>query len=130
MILGSNQYWFQRYQELRALLDQKGQMTFFWTVSSADTNWPELHRFMLHLSRAPPTHHMRVQAVIDYPHITDWYFLCKLSDWITHWLYNTLDAEWRWCRYEYQSRGSTRAHGCAKLRNDPGVCTLVEKAAA
>ena len=34
-----------------------------------------------------------------------------------------------WCRYEYQARGSTHAHGCAKLRNDPGVCTLVEKAA-
>ena len=48
---------------------------------------------------------------------------------IDHWLYKTLDSEWHWCRYEYQACGSTHAHGCAKLKNDPGVCTLVEKAA-
>ena len=36
-VQGSNQFWFQRQQELRALLDQKRPPTFFWTVSSADT---------------------------------------------------------------------------------------------
>ena len=43
-----------------------------------------------------------------------------------HWLKQTLDAEWYWYRYEYQARD---AHGCAKLKNDPGVCDLVAKAA-
>lgn len=100
-ILGSNQYWFQRHQELRALLDQKGPPTFFWTVSSADTYWPELHKLMPHAPGPQLTHQMRVQSVIDHPHITDWYFASKLSDWINHWLYNTLDAQWHWCRYEY-----------------------------
>ena len=128
-VQGSNQYWYQRYQELRAILDQKGPPTFFWTVSSADTYWPELHNLMMHPSGAQLTHQMRVQAVINNPHITDWYFSSKLSDWIDHWLYKTLDTEWHWCRYEYQARGSTHAHGCAKLKNDPGLCTLVEKAA-
>ena len=47
-----------------------------------------------------PTHQMRVQAVISNPHITDWYFSSKLSDWIDHWLYKTLDAEWHWFQYE------------------------------
>ena len=28
-----------------------------------------------------------------------------------------------------QARGSTHAHGCAKLKNDPGICHLAEKAA-
>ena len=32
--------------------------------------------------------------------------------------------------YEYQTRGSTHAHGCAKLKNDHGICTLVERASA
>ena len=36
-VQGSNQYWFQRHQELQALLNQKRPPTFFWTVSSADT---------------------------------------------------------------------------------------------
>lgn len=127
-VQGSNQYWFQRHQELLALLDQKGPLTFFWTVSSADTYWPELHNLM-HPPGAQPTHQMRMQAVISNPHITDRYFTAKLSDWIDHWLYKTLDAEWHWCRYEYQACGSAHAHGCAKLTNNSGVCTLVEKVA-
>jgi hypothetical protein len=42
-VQGSSLYWFQRHQELRALLEQKGPPTLFWTVSSADNYWPELH---------------------------------------------------------------------------------------
>ena len=83
----------------------------------------------MHPPGTQPSHQLHMQAVINNPHITDWYFSSKLSDWIDHWLYKTLDAEWHWCRYEYQARGSTHAHGCAKLKNDPGVCSLVEKAA-
>ena len=83
---------FQRYQELHALLDQKGPPTFFWTVSSADTYWPELHKLMIQPNPAPATHSMRIQAVINNPHITDWYFTTQLSDWVEHWLYKTLDA--------------------------------------
>lgn len=78
-VQGSNQYWFERYQELRALLDQKGPPTCFWTVSSADTYWPELHKLMNHPTEPPATHSKRIQAVINNPHITDWYFSSKLS---------------------------------------------------
>ena len=85
---------------------------------------------MMHPSQSPATHSMRIQAVINNPHITDWYFTSKLSDWVQHWLYKTLDAEWHWYRFEYQARGSTHAHGCAKLKNDPDICGLVKKAAA
>lgn len=41
-IQGSNQFWYQKHQELRALFDQKGPPTLFWTVSSADIHWPAL----------------------------------------------------------------------------------------
>jgi len=30
---------------------------------------------------------------------------------------------------EYWNRGNGHAHGCAKLKNDPGICALVQKAA-
>ena len=33
-IQGSSQYWYQRHQELKCLLEQMGPPTFFWTVSS------------------------------------------------------------------------------------------------
>ena len=81
-VQGSNQYRFQRHQELRALLNQKGPPIFFWTVSSADTYWPELHNLVMHPPGTQPTHRMRVQAVINNLHITDWYFSSKLSEWI------------------------------------------------
>ena len=41
-----------------------------------------------------------------------------------------MDADWHWYRLEYQAWGSTHAHGCAKLKNDPGISDLVIKAAA
>ena len=41
-----------------------------------------------------------------------------------------MDADWHWYRLEYQARGSTHVHGCAKLKNNPGICDLVNKAAA
>ena len=39
-----------------------------------------------------------------------------------------MGAEWHWYRFEYQAHGSTHAHGCAKLTNDPGLHTLMQKA--
>ena len=73
---------------------------------------------------------MCVQAVIDHPHIADWFFTVKLSDFVEQWLYEALGAEWHWYRFEYQARGSTHVHDCTKLKNDPGICFLVQKAAS
>ena len=74
------------------------------------------------------SHSMCIQAIIDNPHLTDWFFTSRVSQWVEHWLYKTLDATWHWYRFEYQARGSTHAHGCVKLANDPAA--LVKKAAA
>ena len=127
-VQGTDQYWYQRRQELQALMEQKGAPTFFWTVSAADNYWPDLHRL---ISNSPnPTNAQRFQAVINKPHLTDWFFTNKLDNFIKHWLVGTLDAEWNWYRYEWQARGSIHAHGCAKLKNDLGFCDLAKKAAA
>ena len=125
---GTKQYWYQRSLELKALVQNKGAPTFFWTVSSADTYWPELHALLPH-DTDKPTHPMRIKAVINNPHITDWYFTNRVSDFVKYWLYETLHAEWHWYRFEYQSRGSPHVHGCAKLKNDPDLCHLIKKAA-
>ncbi|CAH3032686.1 unnamed protein product [Porites lobata] len=68
------------------------------------------------------------QNVINNPHITDWFFTQRLESFIKYWLYNSLDAEWHWYRFEYQARGSIHCHGVAKLKNDPGLCKLSETA--
>ena len=128
-VLGSKQYWYTRYQELKSLFEQKEPAAFFWTVSSAENYWPELHSLLPHPTETNVTHGMRVHTVVKSPHITDWFFHSKLKDFVNYWLHKTLNAEWYWFRYEYQARGSTHAHGCVKLKNDPGLCELVKVAA-
>jgi len=66
MIQGSSQYWYQRYLELKALLEQMGPSTFFWMVSTADCHWPQLHNLLTQKSN-PPTYSDCVQAIIDQP---------------------------------------------------------------
>ncbi|XP_028394469.1 uncharacterized protein LOC114518663 [Dendronephthya gigantea] len=125
-IQGTNQYWYQRLQELLALIEQKGCPTFFFTFSAADSHWPDLQRLLQSNEGASRTE--RAQAVIDNPHLTDWFFMQRLQEFIKHWLQGVLDAEWFWYRFEYQARGSIHAHGCAKLKNDPDIRLLRKRA--
>ena len=118
-VQGANQYWYQRLQELYALLEQKGCPTFFFTFSAADSHWPDLQRLLQ--NDEDETRSQRAQAVIDNPHLTDWLFVQRLEAFVTHWLNGILDAEWYWYRFEYQAKGSIHGHGCAKLKNDPDM---------
>ena len=45
-VQGTNQYWYQRLQELLALIEQKGCSTFLFTFSAADMHWPDLQRLL------------------------------------------------------------------------------------
>ena len=125
-VQGTRQYWYSRCEDLTALIEQKGSPTVFWTLSSADNYWPQLHSLMPHTTTLG--HASRVASVIDNPHLTDWFFHSKLTDFIKYWLQDSLNSEWHWYRYEYQARGSTHAHGCAKLKDDPGLTKLVSAA--
>ena len=84
---------------------------------------------MPHSQTETISHSARTQAVVDIPHLTDWFFCNKLKDFVNHWLLQVLDAQYYWYRNEYQARGSAHAHGCARLKNDPGICSLVRLAA-
>ena len=84
---------------------------------------------MPHSQTETISHTARTQAVVDIPHLTDWFFCNKLKDFVNHWLLQVLDSQYYWYRIEYQARGSTHAHGCARLKNDPGICSLVRLAA-
>jgi len=125
-LTGSNAYWQKAKEDLKATISHAGPPTFFFTFSSADMHWPELHELLSNGNDS--TGENRRQNVINNPHITDWFFTQRLANFIKHWLYNSLDAEWHWYRFEYQARGSIHCHGVAKLKNDPGLCKLSEKA--
>ena len=112
-IQGTKQYWYQRYQELKALITQKGAPTFHFTFSAADNYWPDLHRLLQEPNNAVPS--VRVGAVIDNRHITDAFFVSRLDEFCSHWLDRVIDGKWKWLRFEWQARGSIYAHGCANL---------------
>ena len=123
-IAGSNAYWHKVKEDLKAIVTTVGAPMIFFTFSSADMHWPELHSLFEHDSVS--TSDSRRQNVLNNPHIVDWFFTKRLQSFIKHWLYETLDAKWHWFRYEYQGRGSIHCHGTAKLKNDPGLCQLTE----
>ncbi|CAN0181071.1 unnamed protein product, partial [Laminaria digitata] len=121
-ITGSNAYWYARRQELQATFATKGCATVFITLSAADNHWEDLHRLMP--PRYPDTTAGRRQAVIDNPHIVDWYFGHRVDTLFKSLPDGVLEAEWRWFRFEYQGRGSIHLHGTVKLKNDPGLVAL------
>ena len=94
-----------------------GTPTFFFTFSSADMHWPELHSLFRDITNSSSKSEGKMSSII--PTLFTGFFTQRLEKFIKHWLYNTLDAEWHWYRYQYQGKGSIHCHGTAKLRNDP-----------
>ena len=136
-INGSPQYLFGKRKLLETLIDQKGMPTMWFTLSMADNHWKDLHS-MLHRNAdgrpVPfPDFDGDVQAeaswkrrtVRDNPHIVDQYFYMRVQA-----LFRTMfsrfgiETEWLWFRIEYQSRGAPHAHGCLKVKADPGLTKL------
>ncbi|CAB4002039.1 Hypothetical predicted protein [Paramuricea clavata] len=130
-IAGTNAYWNRVREELKAIITSVGAPTLFFTFSSADMHWPELHALFkadTDNELGDSTSDVRRQNVINNPHVVDWFFTERLESFVKHWLYDTLGAKWHWFRYEYQGRGSIHCHGTAKLNNDPGLCQLTQTA--
>ena len=123
-IAGTNAYWNKVREELKAIITNVGAPTLFFTFSSADMHWPELHALFGENGSVNATSELKRQNVINNLHIVDWFFTQRLEKFVKHWLYDTLGADWHWFRYEYQGRGSIHCHGTAKLSNDPGLCQL------
>jgi hypothetical protein len=63
----------------------------------------------------------RYKNILKNPHLADWFFSERLGSFIKHFFKGTLDYEWVWHRYEWQSRTAIHAHGVKRLKNDPGI---------
>ena len=112
-------------EDLKAIIAYKEAPTIFFTFSSADMHWPQLHSLFSKNSHNPTVQERR-NNVINNPRLVDCFFTKRIESFWKHWLYDTLSAEWHWYRYEFQTRGSIHCHGMAKLKNDPGLCRLGE----
>ena len=132
-ILGSDGYFAKKRKDLEALMQQGGLLTFWFTFSAADNHWKDLHQ----LNGSQPedgtwteerkAKHRR-KFVRENPHIVDSYFMVRIQSLLKSFLGpNCLDHHWFWFRIEYQTWGSPHAHGCCRLRSDPGLCNLGQK---
>ena len=45
-VTGTNAYWNKARDDLKAIINQNGPPTIFWTLSCADFHWPEFHELM------------------------------------------------------------------------------------
>jgi len=59
-------YWTKFRSKLTDMITQLGCPSLFFTLSAADTKWPELHNLMpIHShSRSSNKHHMKIENVI------------------------------------------------------------------
>ena len=93
-IAGSNAYWHKVKEDLKAIVTNVGTSTFFFTFSSADMHWAELHSLFYDSIDSELSSQDRCRNLIDNPHIVDWFFTQRLESFVKYWLYNTLDAKW------------------------------------
>ena len=120
-ITGSSAYWYKVKEDLKAIITTKSALTILFTFSSADLFWPELHS-LFSSSVDNVSKEDKRKNVIHNAHLVDRFFTKCLESFLKYWLYDTLDAEWHWYRYEFEARGSIHCHGAAKLKSDPGLC--------
>ena len=66
-IAGTNAHWRKVRDNLKAIITTVGSPTFFFTFSSADMHWPELHA-LIQQSTNNITSEERRQNVINNPH--------------------------------------------------------------
>ena len=119
-ISGTNSYWHEVKEDLKAIIMQIGTPTIFWTLSCAEFHWPEFHS----LFENGEPENLR-QNIIENPHLIDWFFTIRTENFVKHWLYEIMGAKWHWYRYEFAvMRGSIHCHGLAKLKSDPGLVEL------
>ena len=97
-------------------------------MSAADLQWPELQDLMTHFR--PNTDQekasQRVKAVVQNPHLTEWFFLHSAENFLTYFFENCLDVKDYWTRIEYQHRGSAHMHGLAWMDSIPDVDGISE----
>ena len=73
---GTKQYWHNEKTKLLSMIEQLGDPVLFFTLSAADTFWPDLHA---HIPGSDQPGYCKSQGVINNPKITDEYSNKKLE---------------------------------------------------
>ena len=136
-IRNSPAFFGERRKELMCMCEQLGDPHVFATNSYADTFCPYLMRYIIKYgnldnsstwhARDPfasgispkEKHSRRSELVRKYPHVCAAFFALKTELYIEHICSGIMGCDAHWCRYEWQSRGSTHVHYFLWLRDAP-----------
>lgn len=116
-IRGSNSYWYQRRNELEAMINQIGLPTGFLTFSAADLWWTDLARLLGYNFERQETLNesqiaqQRQKLINENPKIVEDYFTFRATTFIDKVLCKRYPIVDYWFRYEFQHRGSCHLHG-------------------
>ncbi|CAM9191521.1 unnamed protein product, partial [Pylaiella littoralis] len=134
-VSGTDGYWLVRGGELEDAVDQLDCPSVFFTNSAADHHWRDMHRLFPQAGEEPAPGDPaavrplseRHRALIDNPHIADWWVWERMKIFNDVFLgADACDATWRWMRAEWQNRASLHVHGCwcAGVEPAPGLAAL------
>jgi len=86
-------------------------------------HWPEFHSLLSNSNIFDLKSTEIRNNIVNNQHLLNCFSTERTEAFVKHWLYNTLQADWHWFRYEFTvNRGSIHVHGVAKLKSDPGLC--------
>jgi len=98
---GKCSYWNKSRDELTKMINQQGTPTFFFTLSAADTKWPDLHALMP--AKCPngsaQAYQWKVHNIISNPHITSQYMHNRFKTFLEEVLQKGFHITDYWCRY-------------------------------
>ena len=121
---GSPQFWRSQRQSLMALIDQLGTPHCYFTLSSADMQWPDLQAYLHQFGgvQSPSA------AVASNPMLCTWFMFERVSTFLETFLYDELHIQDYWSRFEWQHRGSLHMHGVGYMRDGKDVAEVIRLA--
>ncbi|XP_059064988.1 uncharacterized protein LOC131857017 [Cryptomeria japonica] len=120
---GTRAYWKISRKDLTTMIHQLGAPTLFFTLSAADTKWPELHKlFPPNLSpEFQSTKKQFIQNIVHNPHVTALFLHFRFTIFREEIIDKLFKAKDHWYKYEWQHRGSAHIHGFLWLPNAPDM---------
>ena len=103
--------------------------TLWFSVSMADNHWHDLHQVLCPEQRdfenEQEAAKFRRKMARNSPGITDYLFFHRVKVILdTFFGPHGFESDWNWMRFELQGRGAYHAHGCLRLKHDPGFNAL------
>ena len=114
-------------ENLEPPFNQASAASIFFTISMAEFQRPKFYSSLSN-NEVPDSKTLR-QSIINNTHLLDWFFTVRVKAFVKNLLCEQMGAGWSWYKFEFAlMRGFIHSHGLAKLKSDPGLCTLSQVA--